>query len=495
MPGHLSAPSTASIYTPLAQTKQEIRLIQIVPGSGPIELTLNTYELSEDLNYVALSYEWASGEDPMEISINGTAVFIFQNLWTALKNLREIQLNRSEDQVFGETAPEFWIDAVCINQADDAERGHQVAMMGRIFFRASRTIAWVGPERDDSAIAMRSLQERTTAYAARSAIRKFCDRSFFQRLWIVQEVLLARSLHFVCGQSTCPWDSLVRFWDRTNSFGVAGINSQWAQHQGTSTLSEQLVLAKKDLEDKSKERDGPMLLETLLESATDRHCTDFHDRVYAFLGLVERYATPIDLEIDYQTSPEEFMIRTESCMNPSSEELNSADYGPRLLRALAPQVSIETQGRITWYWHITEILHYLSAHVLGRFERLLTLQDQDQSNLTLSIIRWIIAGDGVDLFSSSGEEPGEFTSGREPATGIRLEFSPPAESHLDNVHIVLVTSTYKHRTFSCELTFRNHVLWLTRPGGYSMTENESLECRKLLTTFNEDAKATIKMQD
>jgi Heterokaryon incompatibility protein (HET) len=53
----------------------------------------------------------------------------------------------------------FWIDALCINQASIEEKNHQVAMMRKIYSSASFVLVWLGPEADDSAIAMRVLDD------------------------------------------------------------------------------------------------------------------------------------------------------------------------------------------------------------------------------------------------------------------------------------------------------------------------------------------------
>lgn len=53
----------------------------------------------------------------------------------------------------------FWIDALCINQASTEEKGHQVAMMGKIYWSANFVLAWLGPEADDSAIAMHVIND------------------------------------------------------------------------------------------------------------------------------------------------------------------------------------------------------------------------------------------------------------------------------------------------------------------------------------------------
>jgi hypothetical protein len=48
--------------------------------------------------------------------------------------------------MFRESAVEMilWIDAICINQEDITERGHQVQLMGRVCSKATRVLVWLG---------------------------------------------------------------------------------------------------------------------------------------------------------------------------------------------------------------------------------------------------------------------------------------------------------------------------------------------------------------
>ena len=39
----------------------------------------------------------------------------------------------------------IWVDAVCMNQIDDAEKSWQVQMMDKIYLRAARTLVYLGP--------------------------------------------------------------------------------------------------------------------------------------------------------------------------------------------------------------------------------------------------------------------------------------------------------------------------------------------------------------
>ena len=85
--------------------------------------------------YAALSYVWGSPANPRAITCNGAGFFVSRNLFDALvvlQSTRAVEPN------------ELWIDAICINQADDDEKTKQIALMGAIYSRAPETIIWLG---------------------------------------------------------------------------------------------------------------------------------------------------------------------------------------------------------------------------------------------------------------------------------------------------------------------------------------------------------------
>lgn len=68
------------------------------------------------------------------------------------------QLRHASDTV------ELWVDTLCIDQNDVIEKNHQLPLMGEIYSKASQVIVWLGPQEDDSDLAMdliRDLGERT----------------------------------------------------------------------------------------------------------------------------------------------------------------------------------------------------------------------------------------------------------------------------------------------------------------------------------------------
>jgi hypothetical protein len=112
----------------------------------------------------------------------------------------------------------LWVDALCINQEDDKERGHQVFQMGTIYSHASQVCVWVGLADSFAEGAFRLLSRKETMGGIKRGIIKhpedwydmaeFCKREYWDRLWIIQEVVLARKIEVYCGHLHFPWKAL-----------------------------------------------------------------------------------------------------------------------------------------------------------------------------------------------------------------------------------------------------------------------------------------------
>ena len=81
--------------------------------------------------------------------------------------------------------------------------------------------------------------------------RAFMDREYFQRRWIVQEVLLAKSITVHCGENTETWDNLLQSHYRVvdSSFGdshyLDGINfNEKSKHERVNPLFFRLLQAR-----------------------------------------------------------------------------------------------------------------------------------------------------------------------------------------------------------------------------------------------------------
>lgn len=115
----------------------EVRAAILTPGKGddPVQCQLSVRDLTRDGLHETLSYVWGSGPASHTILVDGKEFKVRDSLYFALKTLRR-----------PDAAREIWIDALCINQADNEERTSQVKLMQRIYAVSSKTTIWFGDD-------------------------------------------------------------------------------------------------------------------------------------------------------------------------------------------------------------------------------------------------------------------------------------------------------------------------------------------------------------
>ncbi|PMD35712.1 hypothetical protein L207DRAFT_435716, partial [Hyaloscypha variabilis F] len=150
-PSNFSLAAPADLYRPLNSNNREIRVLRIDSSQqNPLDIrcALENVSLNSGIAYKALSYEWSPPDVGIALGhvfINSQEVSTTPNLRLALKHL--------------ESGPFYWIDALCINQSDDEERGHQVRLMTDIYRNAAAVMVWLGLEEGDSKHGMDFLNE------------------------------------------------------------------------------------------------------------------------------------------------------------------------------------------------------------------------------------------------------------------------------------------------------------------------------------------------
>jgi hypothetical protein len=150
-------------------------------------------------------------DDSAEIILDGVPVLVGRNLEKALRTLREIPEISNGTRI--------WVDALCINQQDLEEKNFEVKRMGEIYRNADRVISYLGEESDQSGHilefmdAIGEVVERATVLAPITlgflrniqadmalAMARFLRRSYFSRIWIVQEIVLGGEKSIaICG--------------------------------------------------------------------------------------------------------------------------------------------------------------------------------------------------------------------------------------------------------------------------------------------------------
>lgn len=157
----VQVPIRYDYYEPLPGSEW-IRILIIEPAprfEDPLECSIQVVPLEPSSNYAALSYSWgmnADGDKSLSrvIDVSGQHMHITQNLYEGLRRIRP----RGEAW---DAPKRVWIDGICINQADDVERGAQVAVMALIYQFSTETILWLGEgeNENDDVMVLRLLEQ------------------------------------------------------------------------------------------------------------------------------------------------------------------------------------------------------------------------------------------------------------------------------------------------------------------------------------------------
>ncbi|KAF2823946.1 hypothetical protein CC86DRAFT_384464 [Ophiobolus disseminans] len=127
---------------------------------------------------------WGPPSPTHEIHIEGAPLQTRKNLF-----------NFTEERAGHNDYDFYWIDQICIDQRNLQERSSQVGMMSEIYQRATSTLIWLG---SDSAPLKEAAQEFTQSKCIHALDTMLSDQ-YFKRVWIIQEILLARSIHVLVG--------------------------------------------------------------------------------------------------------------------------------------------------------------------------------------------------------------------------------------------------------------------------------------------------------
>lgn len=283
-------------YTPLNTATAEIRVMLIDQTSELSEIvcTLQTIPLASASPFYALSYVWGDGNDMQVIKLDGERVKTRKNLCDFIRSLR----------VAIQGPIKIWVDYLCINQDDLDERAAQVAMMGQIYSRADSVYAWLGPSTADA--------ERIFDFVEQSKIQRLAGetywkiymsdptisdafddllrRPYWTRLWILQEIVLAKRLWLFSGSRYISWDDL--------HFVLAGTKGSGSLYYARNSSQETTRL----LQYLKESRDSPsaLSLSSLVHKFHTAQCHDGRDKIYGLLSLAHQDTTR-HVKVDYRS--------------------------------------------------------------------------------------------------------------------------------------------------------------------------------------------------
>jgi Heterokaryon incompatibility protein (HET) len=308
----------AMVYKYRTLDGQSIRLLRLLPGDDleTIQCSLEpcTLDAVEHIDYEAISYTWGILGHSASIKLEGFLLPIQANLHAFL---RVLQLRN--------TPRILWVDAICIDQNDVQDKNVQVPLMEKIYSRASKVLVWLGPHRDGSELvfdfcnqserpppghelysptkATHDIEGMRSGDVISDAIEALFYREYWQRSWIIQEVLLARRLTIHCGNSNTSWESLVaaRDW-------LLGHRPVRMNNLSDDPFEQTHFGAFDDLCEQRKSKQSTTL-ELCLFRFGGRNCTNIRDRIYGLLGVANDKGKLQELRVDYSICTEELFFQ------------------------------------------------------------------------------------------------------------------------------------------------------------------------------------------
>ncbi|CAM1511895.1 Fc.00g094080.m01.CDS01 [Cosmosporella sp. VM-42] len=298
--------------------------------------------------YRALSYTWGPPKDgharyhksdKITIVLDGEEHDVTPNLFDAI-----MQMSKSYDNSY------FWIDALCINQGDLKERQLHVAIMDRIYRNAEEVTVWLGKAENDSQDVLELVEKVARkdesffhAFGHSASPRQLCEYGlpdtsdpiwsryldlyecrWFNRGWVIQEVVLGHRALVHLGPFKIPWEDLVAgsklflperlrktffaSFRKTqdidslplgrNVYRIGLIQEACIQSNFQSLLLVEICTGTHGLDS------AEHILLHLMRMSRDFECGDLRDKVYSLLGLIN-YTTklhnlpPLALKPDY----------------------------------------------------------------------------------------------------------------------------------------------------------------------------------------------------
>ena len=301
-------------------------MLYLKPSSFGAELScgLEVVELDAAGSYDALSYCWGSSVLEKAITVNGRHGFrVTRSLWRALQRVRQEQKGKR-----------LWVDAVCIDQGQRAEKLIQVANMGRIYAGAEQVCVYFGecnyhPVDEAEVAAHRvkldqelvelsgSTQPRSWAKESKeSELKTQIERlvpveectppmylaegfhplreieqellsgfspaeqihhSWWRRLWTVQEILLAKTATVYCGPYVMSWYAACMSW----SLGIRLFDDpREAEPHFLSRAAEDICMLGQVSDYRTAD------LHSLLELTKQKGVSVPQDRLFGLLGVL-----------------------------------------------------------------------------------------------------------------------------------------------------------------------------------------------------------------
>lgn len=333
-----------------------------MPGSGNAPLVCKLVETRlGETGYQALSYAWGSPTLSKEIHkcSSNSNLRITRNLYQALQVLRR------HDSILT-----LWVDAICIDQNSIFERNHQVQQMANVYCQAEAVIVWLGrkeyrkvmttltrlgtlqeglvsgrlpgsifdgrignliEEKGDLQLAF--VNRKVQAWVKNCDLAElgvFLERSWFRRVWVLQEWLLARDVTIYAGNDCisfdlfgCAIDILQHHEHLIFQPSSAHIKGMMSRYLRNISVVADMANLRRLYPWKTKKS-----LYQCCRMLIDRECTNDYDKIYAVFGLA---MDTLSMQPEYERCLEDVRLdlSTKSLLAGDFSVLHQADTSQR----------------------------------------------------------------------------------------------------------------------------------------------------------------------
>ncbi|RYN79389.1 hypothetical protein AA0120_g10711 [Alternaria tenuissima] len=355
------------VYEPIDLDRSALRLLNLLRGKGSI-IECMLYQAFLDgadlIPYDALSYTWGGADKNFTVTVNEKSLNVTENLYLALQRLRSEHIDRV-----------IWVDAICIDQNNIRERGHQVQQMCKIYSQAEEVVVWLGQATQETDVLMGSLQQLenhssihgykrshwdlsqwTTFWLLdskgpdvelRKGLNLLLSRPWFRRVWILQEIANAKRANIWCGTKSV----------RSHTFAIApsliGIKPERHCQAVLDIMPGQL----REETWWSESRD----LYNLLLKFKESEASDPRDKVYALLGISSDARDTDSLRPDYTKDLKKVIYDTSSFLfGPSNFSYETI---PALLSDLTSR-SVASFAKLAKTSDVSEVDRFLKRRGL-----------------------------------------------------------------------------------------------------------------------------------
>ncbi|KAM3414271.1 hypothetical protein BST61_g10925 [Cercospora zeina] len=280
----MSGDARSVVYATLKPENGEFRLLRLLPKSH-----------GESIKY----------EPSLDIHLHGHSILV-------RKNLHEFLTQMSSEQ----RENWFFIDALCTNQDDPEEKGSQVNLMGQIYRDAEEVFAWIQREPfhliNDYSYAYDEEPETPNADEEDSLEESkslVLHSTYWSRLWVVQEVLLAKRLTLRIGKAEVEWTNLLpekTMFDRRGPPKNTGMTTRQVGEDPYANRKMAIhLLSWRRFERHNLRAGRHFKFHKAVDFFATQDCSRPHDKIFGILGIANSR-----IRVDYSLSIMELFMMT-----------------------------------------------------------------------------------------------------------------------------------------------------------------------------------------